>query len=176
MNSKKEKYLTAIQFFNLLNSEKDSINLIAHVSDINTIQLNLLKSFCHEKNIKNVYIKLNLLKKVTRNPLFLNLFSGPTRMFFFKDFLSFSTFIKNNPLGSRIIPLAVFFDNKIYSYSFFDKQLKIYAKNLSLDKIEINKNLIIGFNKQSVHFIQNLSYNFNTFIQFLSHFKKKNNN
>lgn len=170
-NSKQKKYSNIIQFYNLLNNEKNSIHLISHISDINIVQFNILKSFCQNLNIKNIYIKLNLIRKLTKNLLFINLFAGPTRMFFFKDLKTFLSFQRKFLLLNKIIPLCIIYNNVLYNYVFFAAQIKNYQKLGELNR----QRLLVNIKNTNVKFLIYLSSNLNNFITFLTYLKTREN-
>jgi hypothetical protein len=172
MNSKKKKYNNIQSTLNLFNSQVDSICLITHVNDLNTIQTNLLKIYCNENNISLFSTKLNLLRKLTKNSYFTNIFAGPTKLFFFPDFESFSAFLDKQPLEKKIIPLCVYFNNSFFNFPLFEEKLKLFKKNFKLDKSTFKLNFISLLNNKSVNLIRVLSIHVSSFITFLSYLKK----
>lgn len=176
MNIKQKKYYNIIQLYKLLNLQKTSISLVIHLSDLNVMQANILKSFCDGKDIKFINIKLNLLRKLTKNPLFINLFSGPTRILFFKDLETFQIFIKQMPFNEKIIPLSVIYNNTLFSYPFFKKRINEYESFGNLSKVKLQEKLIVNLKTKNSVFLRNLNYNTTNFLHFLTHLKnlKKN--
>jgi ribosomal protein L10 len=172
MNVRQKKFHDIKKVYKLLNSNNHNIFLITHVSNLNMIQMNLLKTFCDQNDIKNIYIKLNLLKKLTKNDLFSNLLAGPSKIFFFQDSKNLINFLKNNPVEKKIIPLAVYFNDNFYSYSFFISRLK---KFLSLNQFN-KEQFILTLNNKNSNFIHGLKQPMNNFIRFLSHYKNNQNN
>merc|ERR1712065_27994 len=138
-NVRQKKFHDRKKVYKLFNSNQDNIFLVTHVSNLNMIQTNLLKTFCDENNIKSIYIKLNLLKR-------------PSKIFFFTDPLILSKFLKQNPIEKKIIPLAIYFNDNFYSYSFFMSRLQ---KFLSLNQFDKHK-FILTLNNKNHTFIHNL--------------------
>ena len=83
MNLKQKKFYAIKELYQTININQKSICVFVHISNLNTIENNQIKIFCDKNNVQNKYIKINLLKKLTKNSLFLNLLSGPTKLFFF---------------------------------------------------------------------------------------------
>lgn len=175
MSLKEKKYIDAQQLLKTFGVKTNHICLIAHINDLNSLEAKLLKIFCDENKIDNISVKLNLLKKFTKNELFNNLFAGPTKIFFFSDLVIFKTFFKQIPLEKKIVPLAIFFDNKFFSYTFFLKNIeKITSNNLKTHK-DLSNQLILNLNKNYINFIKNIDYTPKSFILFLSLLKNKLN-
>ena len=156
MHLKQKKFYNILELYNIINLNKKSICVFVHISNLNSIENNQIKKFCDENNIKNKYIKVNLLKKLTKNSLFLNLLNGPTKLFFFCDINIFLNFFEIFPLKKKVFPLAIFYNNNFFSYLFFINYLKNFKFiNGSFDdnfKIGI-ENFIIKSNKINVIFI-----------------------
>ena len=112
MNLKQKKFQTIQKVYQTINSNQKSICVFVHISNLNVIESNQVKIFCEKNNVQTQYIKINLLKKLTKNSLFLNLLTGPTKLFFFSDISIFLNFFENFPLKRKIFPLAVFFNNQ----------------------------------------------------------------
>jgi hypothetical protein len=168
MKLKQKKFINILSVADVLKEQSDSIYLITHISDLNTIQNNLLKIYCDKNNIISIQPKLNLLRKITKNELFLNLYTGPTKIFFFKDPTIFLTFLKNSPIQKKIIPLTVYYNSEFYSYPKF---FEILQKSNSLDKDSLQLTLISNLNNTSKIFLKNLKIVNYNFINFLSHLK-----
>lgn len=171
MNSKKKKFYNIKKTFKLFNNKVESICLITHVNDLNTIQNNLLKVYCDANGIDTFSTKLNLLRKLTHNTYFINVFAGPTKLFFFNSFDSFSNFLEKHPLNEKIIPLCVYFNNNFFTFPIFVNKLKIFKQELNLSEVTFKSNFISLLNNKSVSFIKILSVNVTSFINFLSHIK-----
>ena len=85
MNLKQKKFQTIQKVYQTINSNQKSICVFVHISNLNVIESNQIKIFCEKNNVETKYIKINLLKKLSKNSLFLNLLTGPTKLFFFCD-------------------------------------------------------------------------------------------
>jgi ribosomal protein L10 len=88
--------------------KKDSIILISHVNNLTTLESNLIKSVCQKNQVVTFYVKLNLLKKLSKNELFNNLLKGPTQLYFFNNTSDILPFIEDPLVKKKIIPLAIF--------------------------------------------------------------------
>ena len=159
MSSKQRKFSIISKFYTFFNQTSNDICLIAHVSNLNVIESNKIQIYCNKNNIQTEYIKINLLKKLTKNPLFLNLLSGPTKLFFFKDIDSFLNFSRMVPLTKKIHSLAVFFDNQFYSYPFFFTSLtEIKLSNDLKNLLLLNQQqMVVKISKPIANFVQNLN-------------------
>jgi len=175
MSVKEKKYIDAQHLLKTFEAKNNHICLITHINDLNSLETKLLKIFCDEKRVDSISIKLNLLKKFTKNDLFNNLFAGPTKIFFFSDLLVFKTFFKQIPLEKKIVPLAIFFDNKFFSYTFFQQNIeKITSEHVKTEK-ELTDQLILNLNQNSKNFINNINHIPKSFMLFLSLLKNKLN-
>lgn len=170
---KQQKFQSIKNTLTVLNANKSSICVFVHVSNLNTIQSNLLKLYCKKNNVKIVSVKLNLLQKLTKNSLFSNLCSGPTKLFFFENYSFFLEFTKNIPLNDKLIPLAVFYNNNFYSYSFFANYIKNTFNDINSDKIALQTKLIFNLNNQSRNLIYSTQLNFLRFMRLLTVLKEK---
>merc|ERR1711991_1057204 len=111
---------------------------MGHVNDMTVFESNLLKIYCESNNIKIVSIKLNLLKKLTKNSLFSNLFAGPTKIFFFEDSTSFLNFNNYIAKEQQILPLAILYKDNIF--------LRLNQNSLTLlNSLIISRNNFILF-------------------------------
>lgn len=168
MNSKKKNFNLINNIYNIFEPQfNNNIWLITHFSNLNTLENNLIKIFCEKNGTKSRYIKINLLKRLTKNHLFLNLLSGPTKIFFYRNVADFLNFFNNSFLKKKIVPLAVYFNNTFYSYTFFYNYLKNLnslttlqstKNNLILFFYQSNKNIIIQFNNFLLNWIKTLSF------------------
>ena len=79
MNLKQKKFQSVQELYQTINSNQKSICVFVHISNLNVIESNQVKIFCEKNNVQTQYIKINLLKKLTKNSLFLNLLTGPTK-------------------------------------------------------------------------------------------------
>ena len=108
MNSKKQKFLSLAEFYTALNEHHKSRFLIVQVNNSNMIERTLIDEFCQVQNIQSFKLKLNLLKKLSSNQKFLNLFAGPTRIYLFSDFNQYLNFLQVSYITKKLIPLAVY--------------------------------------------------------------------
>jgi hypothetical protein len=108
MNLKKKKYIYISQIRKTFLEHSKNIALFVHINHMNVFEFNNLKAYCFKNNISHVFWKLNLLKKITKNNLFLSLLQGPTKIFFFSSIKSMLEFIEYFSLKKKIIPLAVY--------------------------------------------------------------------
>ncbi len=159
MSSKQIKFLAVEKFFKFLQEKKNSVCVFVHVSDMSILESNKVQALCQNSNIKSSYIKINLLKKLTRKNAFTNILSGPTKLFFFDDASTIINFFKNPLISRKCFPLAAFFGNKLYTYSFFLGGVKKLGQDESfhknLDK-QINS-LIINVKSKNITFIQDIN-------------------
>ena len=172
MNLKQKKFQTIQKVYQTINSNQKSICVFVHISNLNVIESNQVKIFCEKNNVQTQYIKINLLKKLTKNSLFLNLLTGPTKLFFFSDISIFLNFFENFPLKRKIFPLAVFFNNQFFSYLFFFtylknsnlsyQNLKITQENFIVNSTQTHKDFVLDFNVIFSNFILSLSFLKNT--------------
>lgn len=176
MISKQKKFYLINKLYKLFNSKPNNIIMVVHCNDFNVLQYNILKKFCQEVGIKNEFIKINLLKKLTKNSLFLNLFAGPTRLFFFNRLDSYILFEKKILSDKKLIPLAILYKNEIFSYLFFKQKIFSYKILGDLTFHNIQNQLILNLKTKNNNFIMTISHTFFNFINFLSHLKnlKKN--
>lgn len=160
MNSKLKKFYSVNQFYDMINTNSYPLSLLVHISNMNIMQSNQIKQFCDNNKISSQYIKINILKKLTKNKLFVNLFAGPTKIFFFKDYTLLSNFMNLVPLKNKIFPLCILYNNYIYNYNFFLGFLKLMnlSQPLSLpisqkqlvSQLSINHNILM----KNINFIQ----------------------
>jgi hypothetical protein len=172
MNLKQKKFQSVQELYQTINSNQKSICVFVHISNLNVIESNQIKIFCEKNNVQTQYIKINLLKKLTKNSLFLNLLTGPTKLFFFSDISIFLNFFENFPLKRKIFPLAVFFNNQFFSYLFFFtylknsnlsyQNLKITQENFITNSTQTHKDFVVDFNVIFLNFIWSLSFLKNT--------------
>jgi hypothetical protein len=154
MNLKKKKFYNLREFFEIFNKYNKGICLFSHVNNYSIIEGNQIKLYCEINNIKTKYIKIGLLKKLTKNPLLLSLLVGPTKLFFFPNIKTFYKFLDINFIRKKIYPLSIYFNNTFYNFSFFyeyikekinnglEKESKVYDTFL-YNIINIHKYLII---------------------------------
>ena len=108
MQLRQQKFYTIKSVYAFFNKNNDNIFLIVHANDLNIIENILIRSYCKKENIEMLGIKLNIIKKVTTNNLFKQLYSGPTKIFSFKDSSSFLSFFNNIYIVRKYIPLSVY--------------------------------------------------------------------
>lgn len=176
MTLKQKNFNIVNNLYKLFNSKPDDIIMVVHFNDSSTIQYNILKNFCQKVGIESKFIKVNLLKKLTKNKLFLHLFTGPTRLFFFRTLDSFTLFEKEVLSEKKLIPLAILYKNEIFSYSFFKKKISSYGNLSNLTHNKLHHQLILNLTTKNNHFIKNLSYKHGNFINFLTYVKKSKEN
>lgn len=163
MNLKQKKFQTIQKVYQTINSNQTSICVFVHISNLNVIESNQIKIFCEKNNVETKYIKINLLKKLSKNSLFLNLLTGPTKLFFFSDISIFLNFFENFPLKKKIFPLAVFFNNQFFSYLFFYNYLK--NSNLSSENLKTTQeHFIANSTKNQLNFVLEMNDVFSNFI------------
>lgn len=174
MNTKKRKFYIINNFYQLLNSQKNSFFLITHTNTLNIHESNSLKLFCESNQIRGTYVKLNLLKKITKNKLFLNLLEGPTKIFFFSDFISFLKFNQLALFNKKVLPLIVFWDGQFYDYSYFVSNLNNLTSATNLVTLENSQqNLVLLFNNKISNFVINVDNPIKQLIHFLPNYIKK---
>jgi hypothetical protein len=108
MNSKNRKYFIFEKIFTFFNTQSHNIFLFVHINNITILENNFISSYCFENKIHTLNIKSNLYKKIFKNVNFLNLFSGPTKIFVFENFISFVLFLQNDYILKNFIPLTIF--------------------------------------------------------------------
>jgi len=179
MNLKQRKFYEIKELYNTINLNQKSICVFVHVSNLNTIENNLVKIFCEKNSVKNKYVKINLLKKLTKNSLFLNLLTGPTKLFFFSDINVFLNFFENFPLKKKVYPLAVFFNNQFFSYYFFFnhlKNLRLPFNDFDKNFKTIQENFIAHTASSNLVLLSSLNLPLFNFINALTYFKNNNKN
>jgi hypothetical protein len=105
MNLRQRNFFLTKYIYDFFRNDKNKIYLFVHVNDLNTIEINSINSFLKKNSINSLNIKLNLYKKMIKNDIFINLVSGPSRIFKFFDFNSFFNFVS---LNKKFIPLAIY--------------------------------------------------------------------
>ena len=170
---KKNKFKEIQKIESVFNKQKNSICMIAHINNMNTMETNILKEYLDTNKINHFSFKLNLLKKYTKNSIFTNLCSGPTKFYFFSDFNSFNTFFENVPISQKILPLSIYYKNQFYSFSFFKNRFKeIYKSDLN-NNVSIEQQFILNLTSNTKSFILNLNNSTKSFISTLSILKNK---
>ena len=106
--------------------------------------------------------------------MFLNICSGPTKLFFFKDPLTFNNFVKEDSINEKIIPLGIYFNNEFFSYKKFQEKLDIYFKNdVNLKTYKVN--FLLPMSNKPRNLLRQLSQPFNNFLHILEVVKKQKN-
>ncbi len=175
MNLKKKKFYNLNQFFTLFNTLNKNICMFAHINNSNIMETNQLKLYCEQNNIRTKYIKIGLLKKLTKNPLLLQLLTGPTQLFFFDNVKTFYDFYQFEFVKKKIYPLTIYFNNNFFNYMFFYSYIKEKINNVLKKESEIydiflynitniHKNLIVKLNHIIHNFIICLVIILNKFI------------
>ena len=119
MNLKKKKFYNLTEFFTLFNAFNKNICLFAHINNSNILEVNQIKLYCDLNNIKTKYIKIGLLKKLTKNPLLFHVLTGPTQLFFFDNVQIFYDFLQIDFIKKKIYPLTIYFNNSFFNFICF---------------------------------------------------------
>ncbi len=176
MSLKQKKFCIINNLSNDFTKFTKNICLFVHTSNLNTWENNQFKLYCDLKEIKANYIKMSLLKKLTKNTILLNLLKGPTRILFFKNFETFLDFFIYLPLKKKMYPLAILFNNNFYNYLHFYNNLKNIKLNLNNSLINldnIQKKIIFFLNKFKQPILFGLYSLLTNFIIGLSNYFKK---
>ncbi len=176
MNLKQKKFYIINNLSSNLSKFEKNICLFIHSSNLNTWENNQFKIYCDLIEVKTSYIKMNLLKKLTKNNILINLLKGPTRLLFFKNFETFLNFFVNLPLKKKIYPLAVLFNNKFYNYiNFFNnlKMIKLNLNNSLINLSNVSKKIIFYLNKFKNPILLGLNKILINFIIFIPNYFKK---
>lgn len=158
MNLRQRNFFLTKYIYNFFQNDKNKIYLFVHVNDLNTIEINSINSFLKKRSINSLNIKLNLYKKMIKNDIFINLVSGPSRIFKFSDFNSFLTFFDFVSLNKKFIPLAVYWNLNFYSYDFFYNYLKNNHNFIKKTSI-INNTLVLKIVNPMMSLITIFNYN-----------------
>lgn len=108
MNIRQRNFFLTKYIYDFFKNDKNKIYLFVHVNDLNTLEINKINFFLKKKSISSLNIKVNLYKKMIKNTIFINLVTGPSRIFQFSDFNSFLTFFEFTLLNKKFIPLSVY--------------------------------------------------------------------
>lgn len=179
MNLKQKNFYIMKELYQIINSNQESICIFVHFSNLNTVESNQIKIFCESNNVQTKYIKVNLMKRLTKNPLLLNLLTGPTKLFFFSNVNVFLSFFENLPFKNKVIPLAAFFDNNFFSYSFFFnylKNIKLFGKKFDYNLKQAQSDFTQGSTNNTASTLSNLNNPLLNFIQSLSYLNNNNKN
>lgn len=154
MPSKKKKYIYIYQIRKVFSEQAKNFALFVHMNHMNIFEFNNLKAYCLQHNIYQTSWKLNLLKKMTKNNLFLSLLKGPTRIFFFNSIVAMLEFVTLFSSKTKIIPLAIYWQANFYSYEFFSKYVKNLQQNINFELEKIFKNqLVYALTKNNMNLI-----------------------
>jgi hypothetical protein len=167
MNLKKRKFYNLNEFFIIFNKFNKNICLFAHINNSSILEFNQVKLYCDRNNVKTKYIKIGLLKKLTKNPLLLNMLTGPTQLFFFNDIYTFYNFSQVDVIKKKICPLSIYFNNSFFNYMFFYNYIKEKINNVLKREVKvydiflynitnIHKNVIVKLNHIIHNFIISL--------------------
>lgn len=159
MNLRQKKYIQIKNVYNFF--KNNNIFLFVHVNNMNIIENKLIKSYCNKNNVTNINLKINVIKKITTNNFFLNLFAGPTQVYSFNNFENFLNFFQNPLITRKIVPLTVFWDNKFFSYPIFKNYLENYKQNNKSLAVIINEknNFLVKITNKPINLISNLNNN-----------------
>lgn len=158
---KKIKYLETKKLIKTLNEHKHSVIVICHSNYMTNFDFLKIKCLLNDSGVQYVTIRNNIIKKLYKNILLNNLIVGPTKFLIFPKLENFELFFSKIELNKKIIPLAVLFDQKIYSYKFFVSNvnsLKINNVSLNEQLDEVRKNFILNLkqiNTKAVYMLQN---------------------
>ncbi len=176
MNLKQKKFCVINNLISNFNKFEKNICLFVHTSNLNTWESNQFKLYCDSTKVKTNYVKISLLKKLTKNNILINLLAGPTRLLFFNNFEIFLEFFTNLPLKKKIYPLTILFNNKFYNYLYFYDNLKIIKANLNNSLVNLDnvqKKIIFSLNKFKEPILLNIYMLLNNFIMYLPNYFKK---
>lgn len=176
MNLRQRNFFLIKNIYNFFLEDKTKIYLFVHVNNLNTIESNWINFFCKEKNIIDLNVKLSLYKKMIKNNSFMNIVSGPSKIFQFSDFDSFLTFFEFIYLKKKLIPLAVYWNSNFYSYKYFSTYLINNLKNNNnfIKELHLMKNTLLSkIVTPSAKLVTTFNYN-NLFLILNLLLKKKN--
>lgn len=105
---RKKNFSKIKNVYNFFNLSDQKIILVLHVNNLNFIESNFIQYYTTQHDVKSLNIDINLTKKISLNLNFLNLLSGPTKLYKFDSFSSFLLFFNNKYISKKLIPLAVF--------------------------------------------------------------------
>jgi hypothetical protein len=174
---KKIKYFETKKLINVLIKHKNNIIIICHNNYMNNFDMLKIKCLLVNSDVQYITIRNNVIKKLFKNILLNNLIVGPTKFFIFSKFENFETFFSKNELNKKIIPLAVFFNKKIYNYKFFISCIKsLEFNNIMLDQqfYEIRKKFILNLKNINTKPVFMLNNFLNTNLKNLLLLSKKN--
>ncbi len=156
---RKKNFSKIKNVYNFFNISDQKIILVLHVNNLNFIESNFIQYYTTQHDVKSLNIDINLTKKISLNLNFLNLLSGPTKLYKFDSFSSFLSFFNNKYIFKKLIPLTVFWNNNFFCYKFFTKYLSSninsYDKNYKINSLV----QIIFINNKLIYFLQNFLIN-----------------
>ena len=121
MANKKYKFSVLKNIYQFLNSNESKILLIAQYNNYNKITN--LKSLETNFNFKSLKINTKLFNKITNNPFLTSLYQSNTILYVFSDMKDLQSFTKDKIVKNKIVPLSIFWKNKLYSYNFIEKTI-----------------------------------------------------
>jgi hypothetical protein len=167
MSIKKQKFYNLNEFFKIFNKFNKNICLISHINNYNILEADQIKFYCDSNNIKTKYIKIGLLKKLTKNSLLINLLAGPTQLFFFKDIHTFYKFFELDVLRKCIYPLSIYFNNTFFNYIYFSNYINEKISSLLKYEFQIYNNFLFKITNIGNNLIIKLKTIIDNFIFFL---------
>jgi hypothetical protein len=108
MYLRKKKFLKIKNIYNFFEQNNKKLILIVHVNNFNNIESNFIHYYCLQNNIISLYLNINLTKKISLNYNFVNLLSGPTKIYVFDSLNCFFNFLNNKYIVKNFIPLTIF--------------------------------------------------------------------
>ena len=108
-----------------------------------------------------------MLKKLTKNPLVLNILAGPTQLFFFHDIHTFYEFLQINFLKKKIYPLSIYFNNSFFNFTFFYEYIKGRINNVLKKENKVYDIFLYNITNMHTQLIVKLKLIISNFIIFL---------
>ena len=105
---KKVNYFKTKELLNLFYNYKDDILVISHSHYFNSFEALEMKRNCKQNKVILKKVKSNLIKKLFKNNFLANVLSGPTTLFFFSNFMLFTSFFSLSIFQKKIIPLVIY--------------------------------------------------------------------
>lgn len=133
MTLKDNKYLIFDKMLKFFFVEKNNIFLFVHSNSASILDNKIISQYCSSQNIQILNVKASYYKKILKNMKFLKLFSGPTKVFIFKNFISLIYFLKHDYIKKNIIPLSILWQDNFFNYlNFYQNISTIYEKNVQI--------------------------------------------
>jgi hypothetical protein len=170
MSTKKQKFYNLNEFYKILNQFNKSICLFSHINNYNILESNQIKLYCDSNNIKTKYIKIGLLKKLTKNSLLMNILAGPTQLFFFNNLETFYQFSELIILKKKIYPLTIYFDNTFFNYIYFSNYINEKINNIFKNEFQVNFSFLhklTNINNKLINELKNVINNFIVFLKII---------